>query len=280
MEKNRSVQELEELANILRQNVIKILHKARSGHPAGSLGMADIFAALYFKHLNLYPKKPKHPDRDILVLSNGHICPVMYAAMAGKGFFPKDELLTLRKAGSRLQGHPHREALPGLETSSGPLGSGISQAAGMALALKNDRKPNKVVCITSDGEHQSGNTWEAVMFAEKYGLGNLTVIVDRNNIQIDGNTEDIMPLKSLREKYASFGWGAIEINGNNMKEILVALHKSMQPRKHPLVIIAHTTPGKGVSFMENKYEWHGRTLSEEEAMKAVEELEENRGKIL
>ncbi len=271
-----SIKELKLIANTLRQNIIKMLYKAKSGHTAGPLGMADIFTALYFHHLNVYPKKPKHPDRDLLVLSNGHICPVLYAAMAKKGFFPKKELLTFRQTGSRLQGHPHRESLPGLETSSGPLGSGLSQAAGMALALKKDGKKNKVVCVTSDGEHQEGNTWEAVMFAEKYALDNLTVIVDRNRIQIDGFTEEIMPLKSLREKYASFGWGTIEINGNNMKDILTALHISMKPRKHALVIIAHTTPGKGVSFMENKYEWHGKPPSEEEAVRALEELEEQR----
>ncbi len=270
------IRNLKLLSNTLRQNIIKMVYKARSGHPGGSLGMADIFTALYFHHLNLYPKKPKHPDRDLLVLSNGHICPVLYAAMAKKGFFPKKELLTFRQTNSRLQGHPHREALPGLETSSGPLGSGLSQAAGIALALKNDKKRNKVVCITSDGEHQEGNTWEAIMFAEKYGLDNLTVIVDRNKIQIDGETEEVMPLKSLREKYASFGWGVVEINGNNMKDILTALQISLKPRKNPLVIIAHTTPGKGVSFMENEYEWHGKAPNEEETIKALEELEEQR----
>lgn len=268
------------LANTLRQNTIRMVCKANSGHIAGPLGMADVFAALYYDKLNVNPRKHDDPERDYLVVSNGHICPVLYAAMAWKGFFPKGELLTFRKTGSRLQGHPHREALPGLETSSGPLGSGLSQATGMALALKNDRKPNRVVCITSDGEHQEGNTWEAIMLAEKYGLGNLTVIIDRNKIQIDGHTEEIMPLKSLREKYASFHWGVIEINGNSLEEIYGALEKAWKPRKHPLAIIAHTTPGKGVKFMENKYEWHGKPPSEEEALKALEELNVERNKLL
>ena len=264
------------IANTLRQDIINMLEKAGSGHTAGPLGLADIFSALYFDFLNVNPKKPEDKNRDYLILSNGHVCPVQYAALANKGFFEKKELYTLRKLGSRLQGHPHRTALPGIETTSGPLGSGLSQATGKAIVLKRENKKNKVVCVCSDGEHQEGNHWESVLAAAKYELGNLLVIIDRNKIQIDGITEEIMPLKSLKEKYLSFGWGAIEINGNNMTQVLNALEKAKHYRKHPLVIIANTTPGKGVSFIEGKYEWHGKTPSKEEANKAIHELSNRR----
>ena len=264
------------IANTLRHDIINMLAEAKSGHTAGPLGLADIFAALYFDFLNLDPTTPNAENRDFLILSNGHVCPILYAAMANKGFFEKEELYSLRKLGSRLQGHPHRTSLPGLETTSGPLGSGLSQSVGKAIVLKRENKKNKVVCICSDGEHQEGNHWEAVMLASKYELGNLITIIDRNRIQIDGKTEEILPLRSLREKYLAFGWGVIEIQGNDMVQIINALEKTKHYRTHPVAIIANTTPGKGVSFMENNHEWHGKTPSKEETERALYELSKRR----
>lgn len=248
---------LEEKANHIRQSLIEMLIEAGSGHSAGPLGMADVFTALYFHILNHNPKKPDWPDRDRVILSNGHICPIRYATMAHAGYFPLKELKTLRKLGSRLQGHPHRSALPGVETTSGPLGSGLSQAVGMALAAKLDNKRYRTYCLTSDGEHDSGNTWEAVMLAAKYRLNNLTQIVDRNNIQIDGYTESILPLEPFRAKYEAFGWHVLEVDGHNIEQIVDAVHEAMAIYEKPTVIIAHTIPGKGVSFMEGRFEWHG-----------------------
>ena len=270
---------LEEKANEIRQDIIRTLLEAGSGHSAGPLGMADIFTAFYFHILNHDPKRPEWPDRDRLVLSNGHICPVQYVAMAHAGYFPKEELKTLRKINSRLQGHPHRGALPGLETTSGPLGSGISQGIGMALAARMDKKKYRIYCITSDGEHDAGNTWEAIMFAGKNKLSNLTVVIDRNNIQIDGVTEDIMPLEPLREKYEAFNWHAIEVDGHNIQHFVDAVHEAKAIYEKPTVIIAHTTPGKGVSFMENDYTWHGKPPNKEEAQKALLELRTLGGRI-
>ncbi len=266
-------------ANSLRQDIIRMLNKAGSGHSAGSLGMADIFTALYFKFLKINPEKPDWKERDYVVLSNGHICPVLYAAMAHRGFFQKQELMNFRKIDSRLQGHPHRQSLPGLETSSGPLGCGLSQAVGMALALKMDKKKNRVFCITSDGEHDEGNTWEGVMLAAKYRLDNLINIVDRNFIQIDGPTEQIMPLGSLKEKYHDFGWNVIETDGNDMEKVVQAIEKALTLKEKPAVIIAKTIPGKGASFMENNYRWHGKAPDNKEAGTALKELEEERKKL-
>ncbi len=260
---------LKKIAKQLRINVIKMLAKAGSGHPAGSLGMADIFSVLYFDVMKYDPSNPKWIKRDYLVLSNGHINPILYAVMSEAGFFPEKELMTLRKLNSRLQGHPHRESLPGLETSSGPLGSGISQAAGMALGLKLDKKKNKVFCIISDGEQDEGNTWEGVMFAAKYNLNNLICVMDKNNIQLSGNTKEIMPLGNLEKKYKAFGWNTKTINGNNISQIRTALKTKS---KKPLMIIANTIPGKGVSFMENKWKWHGKAPNIKEAEIAIEEL--------
>lgn len=268
----QKIQYLEEKANLIRQDIIKMLLEAKSGHSAGSLGMADIFTALYFHILNHDPKKPAWSERDRLILSNGHICPVRYAAMAHAGYFPIPELKTLRKLGTRLQGHPHRTALPGIETTSGPLGSGLSQASGLALAARMDNSPWRVICLTSDGEHDSGNTWEGAMIAGKYKLHNLTAVIDRNNIQIDGFTEDIMPLENLRAKYEAFNWHVIEIDGHNMQEIVAAFDEAKAIFEKPTMIIAHTIPGKGVSFMENKYEWHGKPPNQEEAELALKEL--------
>ncbi len=256
----------------IRKDMLIMLNKAGSGHTAGPLGMTDIFTYLYFNFLKVNPKKPLDPNRDYLILSNGHICPVQYTVLAHKGFFPKTHLATLRKLSSPLQGHPHRTQLPGIETTSGPLGSGISQACGVALGLKLDKKPNRVVCITSDGEHQEGNTWEAILLAAKYKLNNLIVIVDRNKIQIDGNTEDIMPLGSLKDKYKAFEWSVQEINGHDFEEIEKALEKADKIKTMPSVIVANTTPGKGVKFMEDDYTWHGKTPSEDELREALEEL--------
>ncbi len=268
--------QLKLIANQIRQDIITSLVSAGSGHSAGPLGMTDVFTALYFNVLNHNPKNPDWEDRDIAVLSNGHICPVLYATLANAGYFKREELKTLRKLGSRLQGHPHRESLPGLETSSGPLGSGISQASGMALALRMDEKTNHVYCLTSDGEHNAGNTWEGIMFAGKMKLHNLTVIIDRNNIQIDGHTEDIMPLEPLREKYESFNWHVIDVDGHNIQHIIDALNESKSIYEKPTCIIAHTIPGKGVSFMENDYTWHGKPPSPEQAKVALKELQHYR----
>lgn len=273
------IKQLEEIANRLREDVIRIVSGAGSGHIAGPLGMADIFAAMYFHILKHDPKKPDWQDRDRLVLSNGHICPVLYAALARAGYFPLEELKTLRKLSTRLQGHPHRTALPGLETTSGPLGSGVSQAIGMALAARLDGKKHRVYCLTSDGEHQEGNTWEALMFAAKNQLNNLTVIVDRNNIQIDGFTENVMPLEPLRAKYEAFNWHVIEINGHDFYQIISAVAEAHAIYEKPTAIIAHTVPGRGVSFMERDYLWHSKPFKPGEAERALSELRTLRGKI-
>lgn len=268
----QEISKLENKSNLIRQDIIKMLVKAGSGHTAGSLGMADILTALYFQILNHDPKKPDWPKRDRLVLSCGHYCPVLYASLAHAGYFPVSELLTLRKLGSRLQGHPHRESLPGLETTSGPLGSGLSESCGMALAGRMDRKDWRVICIMSDGEQDEGNTWEGVMIANKYKLDNLVALIDRNHIQIDGTTEDIMPIEPLGDKYRSFGWEVIEIDGHDFNQIIDAFKKAEEIKNKPTVIIANTVPGKGVSFMENKYEWHGKVPTKEEGEKALNEL--------
>lgn len=263
----------------IRQDIIKMLVEAGSGHSAGPLGMADIFTALYFHILKHDSKKPDWEERDRLVLSNGHICPVLYTTLAHAGYFPITELKTLRKLGTRLQGHPHRGNLPGVEITSGPLGSGLSQSAGMALAFKMDGKKNWVYCITSDGEHDAGNTWEGVMFAGKNKLANLTVIMDRNNIQIDGFTEDIMPLEPIKEKYEAFGWHVIEINGHNFEEIISVCEEAKAIENKPVLILAHTIPGKGVDFMEKDYLWHGETPDDKQSKLALHELRTLQGKI-
>lgn len=250
-------QNLDKIANRIRRDIIEMLAEAGSGHSAGPLGMADIFTALYFAVLRHDPKKPQWEERDRLILSNGHICPVRYAAMARAGYFPVAELKTLRKLGSRLQGHPERTRMPSLETTSGPLGSGLSQAAGMAYAGRMDKVSWRVYCLLSDGELQAGNTWEAAMFAGVNRLSNLTAIVDRNNIQISGDTEDIMPLEPLRGKFEAFGWRVQEIDGHNIQEVINACGQAQAVQEAPSVILANTIPGKGVSFMENRYEWHG-----------------------
>ncbi len=253
-----TIKELELQANQIRQDIIKMLVAAGSGHSAGSLGMADVFTALYFQILKHDPKRPDWPERDRLILSNGHIVPVRYAAMARAGYFPVSELKTLRKLGTRLQGHPERVRLPGMETTSGPLGSGLSAAAGIALALRMDGQEHQhVYCVTGDGELDEGNIWEAIMFAGKNRLSNLTVITDRNNIQIDGPTEAVMPLGDVAAKFQVFGWHTVEIDGHNMQAIIDACELAKTIENQPVAIIAHTIPGKGVDYMEYDFRWHG-----------------------
>lgn len=267
------------MAAKIRHDTIESVINAGSGHVAGPLDMADIFTALYFHILKHDPKNPDGEERDRLVLSNGHICPVQYATLAQAGYFPVEELKTLRKFGTRLQGHPHRGSLPGVETTSGPLGSGLSQAVGMAIGFKMDKKPNQVYVLLSDAEHQAGQLWEAAMLAGKLRLDNLTAVVDRNNIQIDGMTEEIMPLESLRAKYEAFRWHVLEINGHDFEEIHNAFETARAIYEKPVVIIAHTIPGKGVDFMEFKYEWHSKAFQPEEAKEALAQLRTLGGKI-
>jgi transketolase len=279
-QKNYSIEDIQKKANQIRMDIIKMLEHAGSGHSAGPLGAADIFAALYFKVLKHDPDNPDWDERDILIQSNGHCVPVRYAAMANAGYFSRKELMTLRQLGSRLQGHPERTRLPGLETTSGPLGSGLSQAAGMALGLRLDKQQHRwVYVITGDGELDEGNNWEAIMFCSKYKLSNIIAIVDRNNIQIDGPTETVMPLENLRDKWESFGWHVIEIDGNDIDAIIDSVNMAKAIVEKPVVIIAHTVPGKGVDFMEYDFHWHGVPPNHEEAMKALRELRTLQDKI-
>ncbi len=279
MPKKVPLQKLETLAVDLRELVIDMLLKARSGHSAGSLGAADIFAALYFHVLNIDPKNPNDPNRDRFVLSNGHICPIWYATLYKKGFFEKNHLSTLRRIDSKLQGHPEHNSLPGIENSGGPLGQGFSQAIGMALAAKMDEKSYRVYCLTGDGELNEGQVWEAAMFAPNHNLNNLVWIISRNNIQIDGHTEDVMPLENLREKLEAFNWFVIEVDGHNIEELINAFDMAGSVSQRPTAIIAHTIPGKGVDFMEYKFAWHGKSPNKEEAKKALKQLRTLEGKI-
>ncbi|MGD0328366.1 MAG: transketolase [Minisyncoccia bacterium] len=270
---------LEKKAELIRETVIRMLVAAGSGHTAGSLGMADIFAAFYFHILNHDSKNPEWEERDRLILSNGHICPVRYAAMAHAGYFPVEECLTLRKFGSRLQGHPERLRLPGLETTSGPLGEGLSQAAGIAYAFQMDDKKQHVYCVMSDGEQDEGNTWEAAMFIGKNKLSNLIAVMDRNNIQIDGMTEDVMPLEPIAEKYHAFNWHVLEVNGNDIPAFVTAINEAKAVREKPTLIIAHTIPGKGVPEIEYDYHWHGKPPSKEEGKRFLKEIRTMGGRV-
>ena len=274
-------------ANDIRQTIIEMLVSAGSGHTAGPLGMSDIFAALYFHVLKHDPKNPDWPERDRLILSNGHICPVRYSAMAHAGYFPIEECLTLRKFGSRLQGHPEREMLPGLETTSGPLGSGLSQAAGYAYAARMDASTDsahagkfRIFCAMSDGEHNEGNTWEGAMFAAKFRLSNLVGIIDRNFIQIDGNTEDVMPLEPFSDKYRAFGWHVIDIDGNDIRQFVSACEEAKTITDKPTLIMARTVPGKGIKSIENDYLWHGKPPTKDEAVAFLAELRAEREELL
>ncbi len=272
---------LVQLASQARQEVIKMLLAAGSGHSAGSLGAAEILVALYFQILNIDPQKPHWPERDRFVLSNAHICPILYAVLALRGFFNKKELSTLRQLGSRLQGHStFRHGLPGVETSGGPLGQGLSQAVGMALARQLDRKKYWLYCLLSDGELDEGQVWEAALLAAKYRLWWLTAIIDRNNIQIEGQTENVLPLEPLAEKWRSFGWHVQEIDGHNFSEIKEACQKAKAITTQPSVIIARTIPGKGVDFMEYRYQWHGLPPNRQQAALALCELRTLGGRIV
>lgn len=287
-------------AEKIRETIIKMLVEAGSGHTAGPLGMADIFTAFYFHILAHKPDSPEWAERDRLVLSNGHICPVQYASLAHSGYFPIEECMTLRKFGSRLQGHPERHRLPGLETTSGPLGEGLSQASGMAYAFRMDEKSDlggptsdvgpprsymgvggkrRVYCIMSDGEQEEGSTWEAVMFAGKYKLSNLTAVMDRNNIQIDGMTEDVMPLEPIADKYRAFNWHVLEVDGHNIAEFINAVDEAKAIYEKPTLIIAHTIPGKGVPEIEFDYRWHGKPPTKEEGKRFLRELRSMGGKL-
>ncbi len=276
----KTIQTLEQKAEAIRETIIEMLVAAGSGHTAGPLGMADIFAAFYFYILKHDPAHPDWDERDRLILSNGHIVPVRYAAMAHAGYFPVSECLTLRKFGSRLQGHPERLRLPGLETTSGPLGSGLSQAAGIAYGLRMDGKKNRVYCAMSDGEQDAGQVWEAAMFAGANKLSNLTAVMDRNNIQINGMTEHVMPLENLRAKYEAFGWHVIEVDGHNIAEFIHAIDQAKAIYERPTLILAHTIPGKGIKEIEFDYTWHGKPPTKEEARKFLHELRTLRGKVL
>jgi transketolase len=275
---------LDKHAESIRETVIKMLVEAGSGHTAGPLGMADIFTAFYFHILNHDPKNPDLEERDRLILSNGHICPVRYAAMAHAGYFPIEECLTLRKLGSRLQGHPERLKLPGLETTSGPLGEGLSQAAGMAYAFRMNNMSGRttsrhVYCVMSDGEQEEGNTWEAAMFAGKCKLSNLTAVMDRNNIQIDGMTEDVMPLEPIADKYRAFNWHVLEVDGHNISAFVSAIEEAKAIFEKPTLIIAHTIPGKGVPEIEFDYRWHGKPPTREEGKRFIKEIRTMNGKV-
>ena len=276
---DEKVAELEQTAEKIRETIIAMLVSAGSGHTAGPLGMADIFTAFYFHILKHDPKNPDWEERDRLVLSNGHIVPVRYAAMAHAGYFPIEECATLRKFGSRLQGHPERIRLPGLETTSGPLGEGLSQATGMAYALRADGRRERVYCLVSDGEQEAGNTWEASLFAGKHKLSNLTAVMDRNNIQIDGMTEDVMPLEPIADKYRAFNWHVIEVNGHDIPAFIAAIEEVQAIYEKPTMIIAHTIPGKGVPEIEFDYRWHGKPPTAEEGKRFLKELRTMQGKV-
>lgn len=275
-----TIEQLELKANEIRQDIIKMLEHAGSGHSAGPLGLADIFTALYFDVLKHDPKHPDWQQRDILLLSNGHCVPVQYTAMAHAGYFDKKELLTLRQFGSRLQGHPERTKLPGLENTSGPLGCGLSQASGMALAMRMNKDFHRwIYVVVGDGEQDEGNVWEAAMLASKYKLNNIIAITDRNNIQIDGPTETVMPLEDLKAKWEAFGWHVMEIDGNNIEAFIDACSMGRAIVEKPVMIIAHTVPGKGVDFMEYDFHWHGAAPDAAQAKLALHELRTLQGKI-
>lgn len=270
------IKQLKLMANTIRQDIVKMLTEAKSGHPGGSLGMADIFSVLYFNVLRHDPKMPNWEERDRIVLSNGHICPVLYASLANAGYFPKEELMTLRRPNSRLQGHPHKGELPGIENSSGPLGQGVSQAVGMALVSNKEKKSWRVYSLIGDGELNEGQAWEAFMLAAKYKLDNLVFIIDRNNIQIDGTTDDVLPLEPLADKFRSFGLVVLETPGNDISSLLTAFESAKTITGSPVAIIAKTMPGKGVSFMEGKFSWHGKSPNKEQSELAIKELENER----
>ncbi len=280
--------ELEAAANQIRQDIIESLLQAKSGHSAGPLGMADVFTALYYEIASITPETRTDPHRDRVVLSNAHICPVLYATLANRGYFPRKELNTLRKFGTRLQGHSNNHFQPELpiETSGGPLGQGLSQAIGFALAARMNAvgakppiRPYHTWCLMSDGELDEGQNWEAILFAGKMNLREVTAFIDRNNIQIDGVTERILPLEPLADKFKAFNWSVIEVDGHNIQDVIDAADLARATAEHPTVIICHTIPGKGVDFMENNYEWHGKPPNPDEGRIALAELRTLGGQI-
>jgi len=264
---------LKKKAVTLRKHIIRMTHNAQSGHPGGSMSAADIVTALYFHTLRVDPKNPTWPDRDRFVLSKGHACPVWYAALAERGFFPVDELLTFRKLNSRLQGHPELGTTPGVENAAGAEGQGLSFSVGLALAARMDHKPWRVYCVLGDGEQDVGQTWEAAMSSSKYGLDNLTAFIDRNGIQQEGRTEDIMPLEPLAEKWEAFNWHVLTIDGHDFRQILAAIEEAHRTKGRPTAVLSRTVKGKGVSFMENKIKYHGAATSDEELKLALAELD-------
>jgi len=284
-----TVRDIEKIAYDLRKDVITMLEEAGSGHTASALGTAEIFSSLYFNILDITPKNFLDQNRDHFLLSGGHICPIWYATLSKAGFFNKKELWNLRKTGALLQGHPNYEDrsnkteglqnIPGVENTSGSLGQGLSMAIGKAIASKLDNINNRIYCLTGDGELDEGQIWEAAMFAGNYPLNNITWIIDKNGIQLDGNTKDIMPLENLRDKLESFNWYTIEIDGHNVEEIINSCNMAKAVTQRPSAIIAHTIPGKGVDFMEYKFEWHGKPPSENEKKLAIKELDSLKEKI-
>lgn len=289
----KRILELEKAANTIRQDIIESLLAAKSGHSAGPLGMTDVFTALFYEIARITPDTRDDVGRDRVILSNAHICPVLYATLANRGYFPREELQTLRKLGTRLQGHSNNHSRPEIpiETSGGPLGQGISQAVGMALAARMNFRWNEehstetlkpiwhTWCLMGDGELNEGQCWEAFMMAGKERLHELTLYIDRNNIQIDGDTEDIMPLEPLADKFKAFNWSVLEVDGHNIRSVIEASHQALATIEQPTVIICHTVPGKGVSFMENRYEWHGKPPTPEEGKVALAELRTLGGQI-
>jgi len=269
-----SINTLEEISKEIRKDIVRMLANAGSGHSGGSLGLADVFTVLYFNILNHDPEKRGWEDRDRLILSIGHVAPVFYATLACSGYFPREELLTLRQIGSRLQGHPGRDhGLPGLELSAGSLGQGLSVAVGMALAAKHDNNEYKVYCILGDGELQEGSVWEAAMSASHYGLDNMIAIVDRNFLQIDGETSEVMEIEPLKEKWEAFGWMVLECDGNDHSELMDTFNNAKTIEEKPCVIIANTIMGKGVKSIENDYGWHGKPPALNEVEDFIKEIE-------
>ncbi|MBQ6488000.1 MAG: transketolase [Solobacterium sp.] len=265
--------ELIRMSRIIRSDILTMIHKAGSGHPGGSLSAADIMTALYFGDIiHVDPEHPNWEDRDRFILSKGHVAPVLYSVLARKGFFPATELWTLRKLGSILQGHPHREFTPGLDCSSGSLGQGLSISNGLAVAFKKQNRNNRVYCLLGDGELQEGQVWEAVMTAAQHKLDNLCAIVDYNHVQLDGTTEEIKDLGNLAAKFHDFGWNVIQLDGHDMEQITAAFRMAEAYKGKPTVLIAETVKGKGVSFMENDCNWHGNTPVEEQLKQALREI--------
>jgi transketolase len=269
-----TVNDLAPVARQIRKEIIKMVYAAKSGHPGGSLSITDVLTALYFKEMNINPAKPDDPSRDILVMSKGHASPALYATLSLRGYFPAELLCGFRSINSKLEGHVHR-GIPGVESSTGSLGQGLGVAIGFALASKLDGRNNRIYAILGDGEMEEGNVWESLLAGSKYHLGNLTAILDRNRIQLDGFTEDIMPLGNVAEKVKPFGWDVITINGNSLNEVVNALEQAKKPREKPMFIVANTVKGKGVSYMENNPKYHGSPpANEEEYIQALKDLEE------